>query len=337
MTMLTLAIDAMSGDRGLAATLPAARDFLRRNTDARLRLVGDRGALQKFVAAAGVEPARLEFVPSTEVVGMSDTAAFALRKKKNSSMRVAIDLVGRGEADACISAGNTGALLATARFVLKTPPGIARPAICTALPRQNGRTYMLDLGANVDCSAAVLLQFGVMGTKLMYCREGVAKPTVGLLNIGAEEGKGNDTINAAAELFKQSSLNYVGFVEADAIYAGDTDLVVCDGLAGNVALKAAEGVAQMIVGTIREEFTRNRIRRAAGVVAKPALNAIKTRLDHRRYNGASLLGLRGTVVKSHGGADALAFRCAMEVGLNEARQNLARQIETALTAPAAPQ
>ena len=245
-------------------------------------------------------------------------------------MRVAINLVQEGRADACISSGNTGALLATARFVLKTIPGIDRPAICAGLPRMGGQTYVLDLGANLDSPPQILFQFGLMGSVLVNCLDGKAAPTVGLLNIGVEDVKGNDTIKAAAQLFKASALNYVGYIEADDIYAGDTDLVVCDGFVGNVALKATEGAAQMIMGAIREEFGRSVATRAAGLFAKPVLNSIRDRLDHRRYNGASLLGLKGTVVKSHGGADAMGFRCAVEVGIQEVNQGLVRRIEDAM-------
>jgi len=263
---------------------------------------------------------------------MDDTPAYALRKKKDSSMRVAINLVSDGEADACISAGNTGALMATARFVLKTIPGIERPAICASLPKLHGHTHMLDLGANIDSPSEILFQFGIMGNLLISCLGGPPNPSVGLLNIGVEEMKGSDTIRAAAELFRASNLNYKGFVEPDEIYIGDTDLIVCDGFVGNIALKASEGVAQMIMGTLKEEFNRNMATRAAGMVARPVLSAIKSRLDHRIYNGASLLGLRGTVVKSHGGMDSLGFQHAIEVALEEARENLVTQIENALTA-----
>ncbi len=326
--MITISIDAMGGDRGLPATIPAALEVLNRHADVTLILVGDRARIERQLSAAGAPTSeRLRVVGASEVVGMSESSASALRKKKDSSMRVAINLVQDGVADACISAGNTGALLATARFVLKTIPGLSRPAICTALPRVRGHTYMLDLGANVDSPAEILFQFGLMGCMLISCLDGKASPSVGLLNIGVEDVKGNDTIKAAAELFKRSDLNYVGYIEADDIYAGDTDLVVCDGFVGNVALKAAEGVAQMITATIREEFCRNIGARCAALLAKPVLRSIHQRLDHRRYNGASLLGLRGTVVKSHGGADVMGFRCAVEVGIQEVRKGLVRRIE----------
>ena len=330
--MITLSIDAMGGDRGLSATIPAALEIVARHSRVRLILVGDARRIERRLEAAGAGGhARLEVAGASEIVEMDDSPAFALRKKKDSSMRVAINLVQDGRADACVSSGNTGALLATARFVLKTIPGIDRPAICASLPRMDGQTYVLDLGANVDSPPEILLQFGLMGSLLVNCLEGEANPTVGLLNIGVEDIKGNDTIKAAAKLFKHSALNYVGYIEADDIYAGDTDLVVCDGFVGNVALKATEGAAQMIMGAIREEFGRSVATRASGLLAKPVLGAIRQRLDHRRYNGASLLGLKGSVVKSHGSADAMAFRCAVEVGIKEVSKGLVRKIENALT------
>ena len=332
--MITISIDAMSGDRGLSATIPAALEIVARHAHVNLMLVGDPQQINRRLSSEGGRRAaeRLQVVAASELVGMDESPASALRKKKDSSMRVAIDLVQQGRADACISSGNTGALLATARFVLKTIPGIDRPAICVGLPRMNGKTYVLDLGANVDSPAEILLQFGLMGSVLINCLEGKAAPTVGLLNIGVEDAKGNDAIKAAAELFKNSTLNYVGYTEADHIYAGDTDLIVCDGFVGNVALKATEGAAQMIMGAIREEFDRNFATRCSGLLAKPVLDSLRERLDHRRYNGASLLGLRGTVVKSHGSADAVGFRSAVEVGIQEVNKGLVRQIENVLTA-----
>ena len=339
--MITLSIDAMGGDRGPTATVPAALEVLKRHPEVRLILVGHAEDLTRRLSASGMRVGerlggerladeRLEIVDASELVEMDDAPAFALRKKKDSSMRVALNLVQEGRADACISSGSTGALLATARFLLKTIPGITRPAICSGLPRMSGKTYVLDLGANLDSPPEILFQFGLMGSALINCLDGKANPTVGLLNIGVEDVKGNDTIKAAAALFKSSALNYIGYIEANDIYAGETDLVVCDGFVGNMVLKAAEGVAQMITGAIRDEFGRNAVTRCAGLLAKPVLSAIGARFDHRRYNGASLLGLRGTVVKSHGGADAVAFRCAMEVGIKEVDNGLVRKIEEAM-------
>ncbi len=327
----TLAVDAMGGDLGLAATIPAACEVLARYSEVVLILVGDPARIEQELANVGMQiGARLKVVGSSQVVEMSESPTLALRKKKDSSMRVAINLVHDGVADACISSGNTGALMATARFVLKTIPGIARPAICTALPRAVGQTYMLDLGANVDSPPQLLFQFALMGSMLVRCIEGNANPTVGLLNIGIEDIKGSDTIKSAAKLIKESEINYIGYVEADSIYVGNTDLVVCDGFAGNVALKSAEGVAQMIREMLRDGFNRNLMTRASGMLVKPILSSITGRLDHRKYNGASLLGLKGTVVKSHGSADAFSFRCALEFGIKAVQAKLVQQIERAL-------
>lgn len=328
--MITLSVDAMGGDVGLKSTIPASLATIRNDAEIMIILVGKAELIRAKLGDYACHP-QLQIHAASEIVAMDDPPALALRKKKDSSMRVAINLVNQGRAEACISAGNTGALMATARFVLKTIPGIERPAICAALPKLKGYTYMLDLGANIDSPAPILYQFGMMGSLLIRCLQGIENPTIGLLNIGVEEMKGNDTIKAAAELFKNSGLNYIGFVEPDEIYMGDTDLVVCDGFTGNIALKASEGVAQMIMGTLKEEFSRNMLAKTAAFAATPVLNAIKKRLDHRRYNGASLLGLRGTVVKSHGGADEVGFQYAIKVAVEAIRANLISQIENTLT------
>ncbi|NKB62405.1 MAG: phosphate acyltransferase PlsX [Gammaproteobacteria bacterium] len=330
--MVTLSIDVMSGDHGLSITMPAVLEVIQHHQDVKLILVGNESEISEYLKDSGeVETQRLTIHHASEVVGMADSPANALRQKKDSSMRVAINLVKSDQSDACVSAGNTGALMATARFVLKTIPGIDRPAICARLPRGKGCTYMLDLGANIDSPAAILYQFGLMGSLLLKCLDGNDFPTIGLLNIGVEEIKGNTTIRDASDMFKKSPLNYIGFVEADDIYMGDTDLIVCDGFVGNVALKTSEGIAQMFMGATKKEFSRNILTKSAGLLAKPVLNAIKNRLDHRRYNGASFLGLKGTVVKSHGNTDAVGFRCAIEVAIEEARSNLVNQIENALS------
>lgn len=329
--MTTVAIDIMGGDSGPHATIPASLEFLRTHPDANLILVGDQTLINdQLVHSGDALASRIAVQPAREFVEMDENPVLALRKKKDSSMRVAINLVKSQEAAACVSAGNTGALIATARFVLKTIPGIDRPAICAALPRAYGYTYMLDLGGNVDTSPHILLQFGLMGSQLISCLDGKKHPRVGLLNIGVEEIKGNESIRATARLFKESALNYVGFVEADEIYLGNTDLIVCDGVLGNIALKASEGVAQMITGMMKEEFERNPLTRASGMVAAPVLASIRRRLDHRRYNGASLLGLQGTVVKSHGGADRLGFVHAIKVAYEEASRGLIQQIRRSL-------
>jgi glycerol-3-phosphate acyltransferase PlsX len=276
---------------------------------------------------------------ASEVVSMDEPPAQALRYKKDSSMRVAINLVKSGEAHACVSAGNTGALMATSRYVLKTLPGIDRPAIATVLPNMRGGwSYVLDLGANVDCTPEQLMQFGVMGAMLVAAVEHKERPTVGLLNIGVEDIKGNDTVKRAAELLRDSGLNFHGNVEGDDIFKGTTDVVVCDGFVGNSVLKATEGVATMIVAFLRQEFSRNLFRRLAALVAMPALMALRRRMDPGRYNGASLLGLRGVVIKSHGSADIFAFGKALERAADEVRNDVIRRISQRMAQmrPAAP-
>ncbi|MGE0875744.1 MAG: phosphate acyltransferase PlsX [Burkholderiales bacterium] len=310
---VTVAVDCMGGDHGPSVTVPAALAFLRGHDDAAIVLVGPADALGRELAAHGAAAGeRIRVQGASEVVGMDEPPAQALRFKKDSSMRVAINLVKDGAADACVSAGNTGALMAISRFVLKTLPGIDRPAIATVLPNERGGfTYMLDLGANVDCTSEQLMQFGVMGAMLVEAVEHRERPSVGLLNIGVEDIKGNETVKRAAELLRESGLNFHGNVEGDDIYKGTTDIVVCDGFVGNVALKASEGVAKMIVRFLREEFSRSPLRRLAALVALPVLKALKRRMDPGGYNGANLLGLRGIVIKSHGSADEFAFSQAL--------------------------
>jgi glycerol-3-phosphate acyltransferase PlsX len=268
---------------------------------------------------------------ASQLVNMDESPAQALRVKKDSSMRVAINLVKQGEADACVSAGNTGALMATARFVLKTLPGIDRPAICTTLPTVRGHVRVLDLGANVDSKAEHLLQFAVMGSVLAEVN-GIQQPRVGLLNIGEEDIKGNEQVKDAARLLTSSDLNYIGFVEGDGIYLDEIDVVVCDGFVGNIALKSSEGVAKLIRHFMTQEFKRNLLTRLAGLIALPVLRAFSRRIDPRRYNGASLLGLQGIVIKSHGGADALAFANAIQVAMLEVEQAVPRCIDAHLAA-----
>ena len=257
---------------------------------------------------------------------MDESPALALRNKKDSSMRVAVNLVKSGEANACVSAGNTGALMATSRFVLKMLPGIDRPAIAAVLPTLRGKTYVLDLGANVDCGPEHLVQFAVMGSALVAAVEHKERPSIGLLNIGEEAIKGNEVVKQAAELLRATDLNFAGNVEGDDIFKGKTDVVVCDGFVGNVALKTSEGLAQMLSAFLREEFTRNIFTRMAALVAMPVLKAFKGRVDHRQFNGASLLGLRGIVVKSHGSADVYAFGCAIERAAEEVRNGVLQRI-----------
>jgi glycerol-3-phosphate acyltransferase PlsX len=291
-------------------------------------LVGQREALEAELAARGpLAGARLRVRHAAEVVSMDEPPAQALRYKKDSSMRVAVNLVKSGEAHACVSAGNTGALMATSRYVLKTLPGIDRPAIATVLPNmQGGWTYVLDLGANVDCTPEQLMQFGVMGAMLVAAVEHKERPTVGLLNIGVEDIKGNETVKRAADLLRDSGLNFHGNVEGDDIFKGTTDVVVCDGFVGNSVLKASEGVAKMITGFLRQEFSRNPWRRLSALVAMPVLKALRRRMDPGRYNGASLLGLRGIVIKSHGSADAYAFGKALDRATEEVRNDVIQRI-----------
>ncbi|HHI76381.1 MAG TPA: phosphate acyltransferase PlsX [Gammaproteobacteria bacterium] len=327
----TIALDAMGGDHGPSVVVPAAVAYARRQPDCRLLLVGQEDPVRQ--ALGGDAPANIEIVPASQVVGMDESPASALRGKKDSSMRVAINLVKSGEADACVSAGNTGALMATARFVLKTIPGVDRPAIITSLPAVDGRTWVLDLGANIDSSAEHLLQFAVMGTELVNAVEGKTAPSVGLLNIGEEEIKGIDSVKQAHQLLRTSGLNYVGYVEGDDIYLREgLDIVVTDGFIGNVALKSSEGVAKMIRQFLGMEFRRNLFTRLAAALALPVLNGLKRRIDPRRYNGASLLGLRGIVVKSHGGADAFAFEHAIGIARKEVEADIAGRITESVAA-----
>ncbi|QYY24815.1 phosphate acyltransferase PlsX [Diaphorobacter sp. MNS-0] len=332
--MITLAVDCMGGDHGPGVTLPACRQFLEHHPDARLILVGGQDSLQ------GLAHERVTHVVASEVVTMDDAVEVALRRKKDSSMRVAIQQVKDGVAHAAISAGNTGALMAIARYLLKTLDGIDRPAIATQMPNaQGGATTVLDLGANVDCTAEHLLQFAVMGSALVSVLQDSDEPLVGLLNIGEEVIKGNDVIKKAGELLrsaaKSGDLNFHGNVEGNDIFKGTVDIVVCDGFVGNVALKASEGVASMIVGALKQEFSRNIFTKIAAIVAYPVLSAIMRRMDHRRYNGAALLGLRGLVFKSHGSADALAFEQALIRAYDAARNNLLDRVR-ARVAHAAP-
>jgi glycerol-3-phosphate acyltransferase PlsX len=309
---VTVAVDAMGGDHGPSVTVPAALAFLDAAPNARVVLVGQPAALDAALAKARPQVRdRISVRAASEVVDMNEPPADALRRKKDSSMRVAVNLVKEGVAHACVSAGNTGALMAIARFVLKTLPGIDRPAIASQLPTRYGDTLVLDLGANVNCTARQLVQFAAMGSALASAIDGIERPTIGLLNIGEEDIKGNDVVKEAAELLKASPLNFVGNVEGDDIYKGTTDVVVCDGFVGNVLLKASEGLAQMLYEFLKAEFTRNVLTKLAAAIVYPVLMSFKSRIDPRRYNGATLVGLKGVVVKSHGGADVLAFTNAL--------------------------
>jgi len=351
---ITLAVDCMGGDHGPSVVVPAVFDFLRQDPVCSAILVGREDELAPFLKQA--DPAlqgRWTVEHASEMVEMHDPVSTALRLKKDSSMRVMANLVKEGRANAAVSAGNTGALMAVSRFVLKTLPGIDRPAIASTLPSRfvlktlpgidrpaiastlptmRGHTYVLDLGANVDCAPEHLLQFGIMGAMLAAALEHDERPSVGLLNIGEEDIKGNEAVKRAGELLKDSGLNFIGNIEGDDIYKGTADVVVCDGFVGNVALKTSEGLARMVNTFLREEFGRNVLTKLAGLCAMPVLKAFKSRLDPRRYNGASLLGLKGVVVKSHGSADVFAYRHALVQAAEAARQNLPEKISTRMAA-----
>lgn len=324
---ITIALDCMGGDHGPHVTIPAAAAFLAERPDARMILVGMRDTVEAELRKQGLagDP-RLRIQHAGEVVGMDEPPASALRTKRDSSMRVAIDLVKAGEAHACVSAGNTGALMAISRFVLKMLPGVERPAIAGMVPTMRGRSFVLDLGANVDCTPLHLLQFGVMGAALYSAVAKVERPSVGLLNIGEEDIKGNEVVKQAGELLKGSGLNYYGNVEGYDIYKGTTDVVVCDGFVGNVFLKSSEGLARMLAAYLKEEFTRNPLTKVLGLVSLPVINAFRRRVDPRRLNGASLLGLRGIVVKSHGSSDSFGFGFAIRRAWEEAESGILERI-----------
>src|SRR3970040_973531 len=337
---IAVAIDCMGGDHGPRVTVPAALAFQRGHAGVEIILVGPRDALESSLREQGAAVGQhLRVQHASQLVSMDEPAAQALRFKKDSSMRVAVNLVKSGAAHACVSAGNTGALMAISRFVLKTLPGIDRPAIATVLPNMRGGwTYVLDLGANVDCTAEQLMQFGVMGAMLVAAVEHKERPSVGLLNIGVEDIKGNETVKLAADLLRDSGLNFHGSVEGDDIYQGTTDVVVCDGFVGNVLLKASEGVANMIVGFLRQEFARNPWNLLAAWMARPVRKSLRRRLDPGRYNGDSLLRLKGIVIKSHGSADAFAFGQALERAVEEVRNDVHERITRRMAQlhPAAP-
>lgn len=341
---IRIALDCMGGDVGLPVTIEAAHKFAQQYPDTHFLLAGDEVLIRAKLAELGCAAGWYKILPASEVVLMDDSVEVALRRKKDSSMRVAAQAVKDGFADACVSAGNTGAWMAISRYVLKTLDGIDRPAIATSIPNQKGGvTTMLDLGANVDCTAEHLLQFAIMGVALVNTVDGRVAPTVGLLNIGQEVIKGNEVVKRAGELLRASGLNFYGNVEGDDICKGTVDVVVCDGFVGNVVLKSIEGLAKMVSSMIREEFTRNTFSLAAGMVARPVLSRLRDRVDNRRYNGAALLGLRGIVIKSHGSADVYAFECALrrahgavQNGLLDSTTNAISQLRHSLRATAEP-
>lgn len=323
----------MGGDHGPSVTVPAALAALQRDAALRITLVGLKDPLRALLnGAAAPLLERITVREASQVVTMDEKPQEALRKKKDSSMRVAIDLVKSGEADACVSAGNTGALMATGRFVLKTIEGIDRPAIISRIRARHGHTHMLDLGANSECSAEHLFQFAVMGSVVAADMHGIARPRIGILNIGEEETKGDSVVQEAARLLSASQLNYIGFVEGDDIFSGEVDVVVTDGFTGNVALKTMEGLANMLVGAVKTEYTRNPLRYIGAVASWPVLRSLRREFDPRTYNGASMVGLTGIVIKSHGSADTVSFANAIAVGLIEARKGVPTQIGNLLKA-----
>ncbi len=327
---ITLAVDAMGGDHGPSVTIPAAINALSKYEQLHIILVGDKELIQTELKKNKYTNMRLSIQHASEVVDMDESPQSALKNKKDSSMRVAINLIKEEKAQACVSAGNTGALMATARYVLKMLPGIDRPAIASSLPSQKGTTYMLDLGANTDCTAENLFQFAVMGAMLVSSVTGNPKPSVGLLNIGSEDMKGNEVVKQAGELLRRSHLNFYGNVEGNDIFKGTTDIVVCDGFVGNVALKTAEGIAQLMGRFLTQEFKRNWITKSMAFLSLLVLNRFKKRLDPRRYNGASFLGVKGIVVKSHGGADSYSFFYAIRTAIEESKNNVLENIQKQL-------
>lgn len=330
---ITVAVDAMGGDYGLDVVVPACVSAAKANPDLKILVVGDHDEIKAGLKKIGAANNRQIFIiHASEVVTMDELPSHALRNKKDSSMRVAINMVKQNQAQACVSAGNTGALMATARFVLKTLPGIDRPAIIASLPTMNGKTRVIDLGANVDSCAEHLFQFAVMGMALIQAVDQILKPKVGLLNIGVEEIKGNDQVKRTAQMLAECPvINYVGYVEGDQIYTGLVDLIVCDGFVGNVALKASEGLAKLMLAVLKESFTYNLIAKISGIFALPSLHHLKKRMDPSRYNGASLIGLNGVVIKSHGSANALAFKHAIEEAVLQAKSNVVDLVRNQIT------
>jgi glycerol-3-phosphate acyltransferase PlsX len=332
---ICISVDAMGGDHGPSVTVPAALDALAEHANLQIILVGDQNAIQEELKKAPQSDlSHLRIHHTSEVVKMDDSPALALRNKKDSSMRKAIDLVKQHEAQACVSAGNTGALMAISRFVLKMLPGVDRPAIVYPLPvkadqDKMGQMRMLDLGANVDCQGEHLFQFAVMGSALAKAVDNLPAPRVGLLNIGSEEIKGSEAVKQAAQLLSEANdLNYIGFVEGDDMFEGVADVVVCDGFVGNVALKTSEGVAKMLVKFLKREFTRNIFTKTVALLAMPILNRIRKRFDTSQYNGATFLGLNGIVIKSHGNALRAGFKKAIEEAVNHAEQDVPNKIRS---------
>ncbi|MES2205661.1 MAG: phosphate acyltransferase PlsX [Pseudomonadota bacterium] len=338
--MICLAVDAMSGDGGITATLPSSLRFLHAVPNASIILVGDSSLLQQELnqrlnALYTPVQERVLLHHASEVVTMNDAVTLALRGKKDSSMRKAISLVKEGKAQGCLSSGNTGALMALAYLMLKTLPGIDRPAIASNLPTLKGQTTVLDLGANIECTAEHLYQFAILGSAVAACHRGISRPSIGLLNVGEELTKGNETVKRAAEMLRNSTLNFYGNVEGHDVYKGTVDVVVCDGFVGNVLLKTSEGLASMMGKRLKETFLENFYSKCVGLLAKPVLNRFRSVMDHRRYNGASLVGLQGLVMKSHGSADDFAFEHALHRLYSEVEQGLLEKIQRSLSASSA--
>ena len=326
-----ISVDAMGGDFGPSVTIPASLKILKKYENISIVLVGNSDEITKILKKKkSLNHSRITIHNATQVVGMDELPQIALKNKKDSSMRVSINLVKEGVVDACGSAGNTGALMATARFVLRMLPGIDRPAISSELPNANGTTCMLDLGANADCTPEQLLQFGIMGSILTNVLHKKNNPSIGLLSNGSESMKGSEVVKKSAELFRNSHLNFHGNVEGDDIFKGTTDVVVCDGFTGNISLKTTEGLAQMMANFLTLEFKRNFLTKISALIALPVLKRFKKRLDPRRYNGASFLGLNGIVVKSHGGADEFAFIHALETTISESENDVISKIKDQL-------
>ncbi len=327
---ITIALDMMSGDHGVSSSVPAAEEALQKFNNLFLILVGDNKEIKTLLSdkVKNLEGERYKIMHTEEFISMNDEIIAAIRTKKNSSMRLAINSVKNKEADACVSAGNTGALMALSKIILKTIPGIDRPAICGSLPTKSGQFHMLDLGANVECDAQHLYQFSIMGSALVQSLQLNDKPVIGLMNIGSEEFKGNETIKSAGQLIQKSNLNYAGFVEGDDIFSGKFDVIVTDGFVGNIALKSIEGVAKVISHFIKKEFTKNIFTKLSALISLPVMNSVKKKVDPRKYNGASLLGLQGVVVKSHGGADSYAFSQAIDTAYYEVKNELLDKIES---------
>jgi glycerol-3-phosphate acyltransferase PlsX len=327
---VSISVDAMGGDFGPKITVPASLKFLKSHPDAHITLVGNESRIKNFLKKPIESFERLSIVHTTQFVTMDESPQSALKNKKNSSMRLAINLVKEGSADAIVSAGNTGALMATGRFVLRMLPGIDRPAIASFLPNQKGTSCMLDLGANADCTSHHLTQFAIMGSILSSVISKKKRPSIGLLNIGSESLKGNEVTKETYELLKKSHLNFYGNVEGNDIFKGTTDVVVCDGFVGNISLKTTEGLAKMFADFLGQEFKKNIGTKFLALFALPVLKAFKRRLDPRRYNGAAFLGINGIVVKSHGSADAFSFEHALMTAYEEANSKMIAKISKQL-------